>query len=220
MPAAVAPSTTVETAAGSIQRCQQRSHLFFDISDDSACLQRVTPLNGPNANPNYFLQLTQDSMGNGPFLPSFVVAYGTRMCYGASARCSTSAARTPHSQLTGDQNTPVRMPNHARSGHGVSALRRLTSLYITGEGYTALTLTDKQRRTGDVGAAGIRFPGLIGSPFPWQRLLQDRRELRLDGDRARALDLFNGQFQQEKPITFLISGLGRHGTAADWLESG
>ena len=207
VPAAVAPSTTVETQPVPFNAPSTLTFIF-DISDDSLAAS-ADPANGPNANPNYFLQLTQDSMGNGPFLPSFVVAYGTRMCYGAGTVLYVSGQSAPQ-QLTGDQNT-VRMPNQRALGMAFP-LPASNSLYITGEGYTAY-VTDNSDVPG-TWAQPVFVSGSIGSPFPGNVCFKTGGNYVWMAT-ERGLDLFNGQFQQ-KPITFLISGLDATGQPIGW----
>ena len=178
------------------------------ISDEDLAASAV-PANGPTANPNQFLLLTQDGAGNGPFLPSFVVPYGTRLCYGAGTVLYVSGQNRPQ-ELTGDQNI-VTLTNQRRMGMAFP-LPGSNNLYITGQDFTAY-VTDNS----DVPATWAQpvvISPILGSPFPGNVCF------RTGGNYVwmateRGLELFNGQFQQ-KPLTFLVSGLDASNNPIGW----
>lgn len=108
-----------------------------------------------------FLFLTQAPDGTGPFLPKFVVAYGTRMCYGVGTTLYISNQSNPQ-QVTGDQNY-VQMPNQRELSFAFP-LPGSTSIYICGDRWTAYT-TDNS----DVPATWpepILVSDALGPPFP------------------------------------------------------
>ena len=108
-----------------------------------------------------FLLLTRASDGTGPFLPKFVVAYGTRMCYGVGTTLYISNQSNPQ-QVTGDQNF-VQMPNQRELSFAFP-LPGSTSIYICGDRWTAYT-TDNS----DVPATWpepILVSDALGPPFP------------------------------------------------------
>lgn len=207
VPAAVAPSTSVVSQPVPYNTPATLTFIF-DISDD-ALEASADPANGPTASPNQFLLLTQAPDGSGPFNPSFVVPYGTRMCYGAGTTLYVSDLSAPQ-QLTGDQNIVV-MPNQRTLGYAFP-LPGSNSLYITGAGYTAY-VTDNS----DVPATWsqpVFVGGSLGSPFPCNVCFRTAGNYVWMAS-ERGLEIFNGQFQQ-KPVTFLISGLDSSGNPIGW----
>jgi hypothetical protein len=81
-----------------------------------------------------FSLLTQDVSGNGPFNPSFVVAYGQRMCYGAGTVMYVSNINNPQ-EITADQNA-VTLPNQRKVAYAFP-LPGSQSLFLTGDRWTA-----------------------------------------------------------------------------------
>lgn len=77
-----------------------------------------------------FLYTAQTADGTGPFNPSFVVAYGTRMCYGAGSVLWVSDLGFPQ-QIAADTNQIV-MQNQRKIG-AAFVLPGNTGLYITGD---------------------------------------------------------------------------------------
>ena len=150
-----------------------------------------------SANPQ-FLLLTQDGSGNGPIVPSFVVTYGNRMCYGVSQTLYVSDIGEPE-QITGDQHTVI-TPNKRAIGYAFP-LPGSTDLFLTGDRWTS-RVTDN----GDVPATWaqpIQVSDALGAPFPccvcW----------RTGGNHAWVVTeggpyFFNGSYS-DRPLSYLVS---------------
>ena len=168
-------------------------NFVMNLSDEDIASQ----LAGDSAN-EQFLLLTQDGSGNGPFTPSFVVAYGERMCYGDGTSLRVSNINNPQ-YLTGDQHV-VTMPNK-RSIAYAFPLNGSTDLYLIGDRWTS-RVTDNS----DVPATWaqpIKISDAIGAPFPACVCY------RTGGNYAWVVSeggayLFNGTYP-ERPITYLCS---------------
>jgi hypothetical protein len=156
-------------------------------------------LAGDTANEN-FLLLTQDGAGNGPFNPSFVVAYGQRMCYGVGPLLYVSDINNPQ-HLTADQHV-VTPPNKRNLGFAFP-LPGSTDLYLTGDRWTS-RITDNS----DVPATWaqpFKVSDSLGAPFPACVCY------RTGGNYAwivteAGVYYFDGTYG-EKPITYLVSDL-------------
>lgn len=103
-------------------------NFVFSLSDEDI----ATSLAGDTAQAN-FLFLTQDANGNGPFDPSFVVAYGQRMCYGAGTTLYVSDIANPQ-QIAADTNA-IRMQNQRAIGAAFQ-LPGSPNLYVSGDRWT------------------------------------------------------------------------------------
>lgn len=108
-----------------------------------------------------FLFLTQASDGSGPFDPTFVVPYGTRMCYGNGTTLYVSNQSNPQ-QITGDQNE-VQMPSQRKIAYAFP-LPGSTSIYLCGDRWTGYT-TDNSDVPG-TWPEPILVSEAIGAPFP------------------------------------------------------
>lgn len=188
VPSAVAPSTTVNQQPVPYNTATTLTFIF-DLSDEA--LNQGDPAN------NQFLLLTQDSMGNGPITPQFLVAYGTRMCYAVGSTLYVSDQANPQS-LTADQNIVV-MPNQRYLG-AAFPLPGGTSLYIMGDHWTSY-VTDNS----DVPATWsepISVSGQLGAPF------QCCVCFKTGGNYGWVVTqggpyLFNGAYD-EKPLSYLV----------------
>jgi hypothetical protein len=149
-----------------------------------------------------FNLLAQDGSGNGPFNPSFVVAYGQRMCYGAGTTLYVSDIKDPQA-ITADQHA-VRMPNQRTFGYA-SPLPGSTDLILFGDRWTAKA-TDNGDKPGTwpppvkvSDSLGAKTPNLVcartGGSYLWVATEQGAY-------------IFNGAYP-DKPITYLVS---------DWWE--
>jgi hypothetical protein len=155
---------------------------------------------GDSAN-NQFLLFSQNPVGTagdgiGPFNPSFVVAYGQRMCYGNGSTMYASDINQPQ-QIAPDNNA-VTMPNQRQIG-AAFALPGGTDLYLTGEKWIA-RVTDNS----DIPATWsqpVKVSDALGSPLPncvcfktsggWVWMATEG-----------GIYLFSGLFQ-DKPVTYL-----------------
>ena len=174
----------------------QQVTLNFIYDTDDFSLQQ-----GDSAN-NQFLLLSMANISDttGPFFPSFVKAYGQRMCYGNGTTLYASDINQPQ-QVTPDNNA-VTMPNQRKIGYAF-ALPGGTDLYLTGEKWTA-RVTDNS----DIPATWsqpVKVSDAIGSPLP--NCVCDRTGggwvwMVTEG----GVYLFSGVFQ-EKPLTYLIGDL-------------
>ena len=145
-----------------------------------------------------FLWMTQDGSGNGPITPSFVVAYGTRMCYGCGSTLYASEQNNPQ-QITPDQHA-INMPNR-RAIMAAWPLPGGTDLFLSGDRWTA-RITDNSdvpatwsEPVGVSLALGAALPNLVcaktGGGYSF--IVTER-----------GVEFFDGQFAQ-KPITYLCS---------------
>ena len=116
-------------------------NFVFSLSDEDI----ANSLAGDTAQAN-FLYTAQAADGTGPFNPSFVVAYGTRMCYGVGSVLWVSDQGFPQ-QIAADTNQ-IRMQNQRTIGAAFN-LPGNTGLYITGDrwtGYVTGATTIRHRR--------------------------------------------------------------------------
>ncbi len=179
-------------------------NFVVNLSDEDI----ANELAGDTATDNFSL-LTQDAAGVGPFLPSFVAAYGNRMCYCTGTTLYASDINNPQ-QIAADRNA-VRMPNQ----RVISAAFQLpgnTNLYLTGDRWLAYT-TDN----GDIPATWpppVSVSSALGSPFPSCVCA------RTGGNYAWLVTeagpyKFDGAFD-EMPLTYLTSGYDESGAAIGW----
>lgn len=145
-----------------------------------------------------FLLLAQAADGTGPFNPSAVAAYGTRVVYFVGPKAYVSDPNNPQS-ITEDQNV-VSMPNKRNIGFGFP-LPGSTSFYLTGENYTAY-VTDNSDVPG-TWPQPITISAALGTAFP------NCVCFRTAGSYAWVVTeggpyAFNGIYS-ERPLTFLVS---------------
>lgn len=166
-------------------------HFVASISDEDLAAS-ADPAN------DQFLVMSQAGDGTGPFSPNFVVAYGTRMCYGVGVQLFVSDLDAPQ-QLTADQHV-VRMTTQRQIAYAFP-LSGSTNLFLTGEGWTSY-VTDN----GDVPstwAPPVTSSASLGAPFPACVCFRTRGPyawIVTDG----GVYLFNGEFS-EKPVTYLVN---------------
>lgn len=179
-------------------------NFVFNYSDATI----TAALAGDQANDNFFF-LHQDAGGNGPFNPSFVSAYGNRMCYGNGTTLFVSDIQAPQ-QIAADRNE-VRMQNQRKIGFSF-ALQGNPGLYLTGDRWMGY-VTDN----GDLPstwAQPIQVGNELGAPYPncvalgsggaWAWVVTEAGPY-----------LFDGNFGLN-PLTYLISGLNELGAPIGW----
>lgn len=171
----------------------------FDINDSLA---------GDTAQAN-FLLLAQDATGSGPFNPSFVVAYGQRMCYGNGTVLYVSDINNSQ-QIAADTNQVI-MPNQRTIGFAFP-LPGNTNLYLTGDKWVGYVTdnSDSPSTWGEpIGVSdqlGAPFPNCVcaqtGGPWVW---------IVTEGGPY----LFDGAFESQ-PLTYLCSGLNEQQQPIGW----
>jgi hypothetical protein len=145
-----------------------------------------------------WLVLAQDQSGAVPFYPSFVVPYGTRLCYGVGSSLYVSDRSDPQ-HLTGDQHV-VTNPGQRPISYAFP-LPGSPDLFLVGDNWTART-TDN----GDVPATWavpVMISDTLGAPFP------NCVCFRTGGNYAWVVNSsgvyrFDGAYA-ERPITYLVS---------------
>lgn len=147
-----------------------------------------------------FLLLTQSPDGTGPFNPSFVVPYGSRMCYGAGVNLYISDPQNPQS-ITGDQNL-VTLPSKRKIGYAFP-LPGSTSLYLTGDRWTGY-VTDNSDVPG-TWPSPILVSGSLGTDWPNCVCFKTAGNYSWVVTEAGPYS-FNGIYD-ERPLTFLVSDL-------------
>jgi hypothetical protein len=168
-------------------------HFVANISDEDLAAS------ADSAN-DYFNYLAQDADGAGPFSPSFVVAYGQRMCYGVGTALYVSEINAPQ-QLTIDQHM-LTTPNKRRIGYAFP-LPGSTDLYVTGDKWTS-RFTD----SGGVPATWaqpIKISEALGAPFPSCVCFRTRGEYAWMVTEA-GIYVFNGSFA-DRPVTYLVEDI-------------
>jgi hypothetical protein len=179
-------------------------HFTANISDEDM----ATNLAGDTADQNFDF-LTQAADGTGPFIPSFVVAYGNRMCYGVGSTLYASDINNPQ-QIAADRNA-VRMQNQRKIGAAFQ-LPGNTNLYLTGDRWTGY-VTDN----GDFPSTWSPPVGVsdtLGAPFPecicaatagnWAWIVTEAGPY-----------LYDGAYGDE-PLTYLFSGFDELGAPVGW----
>jgi hypothetical protein len=189
VPPAVPPSTTVEQQPVPHETPVTLTFIF-DIDD--------TGLYQADSAQAQFLLLTQDSLGNGPILPQFIVPYGTRMCYANGTKLYVSDEANP--QSISEADNVVQLPNQRYIG-AAFALPGGTSLYITGDKWTSF-VTDNSD-TPSTWAEPLSISQGLGAPF------QNCICYKTGGNYAWVVTeggpyLFNGAYD-EKPISYLVA---------------
>ena len=183
-------------------------NFVMDISDEDLAAE-ADPANGPNANPDQFLILAQDGAGAGPFIPNFIVPYGTRLCYGAGSTLWVSDQNAP--QLLRSADSFVNMPNQRNMAMAFQ-LPNSQDLYITADRWTARVAgTDG---TPSTWAQPVEVSGALGAPFP------NCVCYRTCGNYAwlvteRGVELFDGHYT-DKPITYLVSDIWKR---VNWMAA-
>jgi hypothetical protein len=171
----------------------------FDINDS---------LSGDTAQAN-FLFLAQDAAGNGPFNPSFVVAYGQRMCYGVGTVLYVSDIANPQ-QIAPDTNEVI-MPNQRTIG-AAFPLPGSTNLYVSGKRFTGYVTDNGDSPStwsvpiGVSDMLGAEYPNLVcaqtGGNYVW---------IVTEGGPY----YFDGSFESQ-PLTYLVSGLDEQQNPVGW----
>ena len=171
----------------------------FDMNDS---------LSGDTAQAN-FLLLAQDSNGNGPFNPNFVVAYGQRMCYGTGTVLYASDINNPQ-QISADTNQII-MQNQRTIGFAFP-LPGNQNLYLTGDKWCGY-VTDNSDSPSTWGEP-IPVSDQLGAPFPncvcsstggpWVWIVTEGGPY-----------LFDGAFESQ-PLTYLCSGLNEQQQLIGW----
>jgi hypothetical protein len=164
-----------------------------NLSDEDMAAE----LAGDTANEN-FLLLTQDGSGNGPFNPSFVVAYGNRMCYGDGTTLRVSDVNDPQ-HLTGDQHI-VRTPNQRNISYAFP-LPGSTDLYLTGDKWTS-RVTDNNDKPA-TWVQPIKVSDSLGAPLPACVCWRTRGNYAWVVTEA-GVYVFDGNYA-ERPVTYLVS---------------
>lgn len=150
------PNDTISGTTGEVP--YQAGTLTFTINLSDADLAA----SADSANDQWY-NVTQSSFPtlSGPFLPSFVVLYGTRMCYGVDNNLYISDEDNPQS-LALDRNL-VETPKQLRLGYAFP-LQGSTDLYMTGAKWLG-RVTDN----GDspsTWAPPVLISETIGAPYP------------------------------------------------------
>lgn len=179
-------------------------NFVFSFSDEDI----ATEFAGDTAQAN-FLFLAQDDAGHGPFNPTFLAAYGNRMCYGDGTTLYASDIGAPQ-QISADTNQ-VRMQNQ-RAIRFAFPLPGNQGLYLTGDRWTGYVVDN-----GDSPSTwGVPLPvsGTLGAPFPncvcaltggqWVWVVTESGPYYFDGNFA------------PNPLTYLISGLDEQGNPIGW----
>jgi hypothetical protein len=129
-------------------------HFVANLSDEDMAAS-LDPAN------DQFSLLTQDVNGNSPFNPSYVVAYGQRMCYGDGTILYVSDINNPQ-QLAADRNA-VTMPNQRKIAFAFP-LPGSMSLFLMGDRWTAYVNDNS-----DIPATWpqpVGISGSLGAPSP------------------------------------------------------
>ena len=190
LPTAISPSTSIIQQPVPYNTVTTLNFVF-DLGDGDIYAS-ADPAN------SQFLWMTQDGSGNGPITPSFVVAYGTRMCYGCGSTLYASEQNNPQ-QITADQHAIV-MPNQ-RVIQAAFPLPGGTDLYLSGDRWTA-RITDNSdvpatwsEPVGISKALGAALPNLVCAQSGGGHVFIVTE---------RGVEFFDGQFAQ-KPLTYLCS---------------
>lgn len=179
-------------------------NFVFNFSDGTITSQ----LAGDTANANFFF-LQQAADGTGPITPSFVVAYGNRMCYGAGTTLYVSDIQAPQ-QIANDTNQ-VRMQNQRKVGFAF-ALQTNPGLYLTGDRWTGMVTDNSDSPS--TWAQPIQVNNELGAPYPncvclgsggaWAWIVTEGGPY-----------LFDGSYGLN-PLTYLISGQDEVGAPIGW----
>jgi hypothetical protein len=179
-------------------------NFVFSLSD----FDMTDSLAGDTAQAN-FLFLAQDANGNGPFNPTFVLAYGQRMCYGDGTSLYVSDISNPQ-QIAADTNQVI-MPNQRKIG-AAFPLPGNPNLYVTGDrfcGYVTDNSDSPSTWAEPVLVSdmlGAQFPNLVcfdtGGPWVW---------IVTPGGPY----LFDGAFEGQ-PLTYLSQGLDENQQPIGW----
>lgn len=166
-------------------------HFVANLSDEDM----AASLDSAN---DQFNILSQDANGTGPFNPSYVVAYGQRMCYGDGTILYVSDINNPQ-QLAADRNA-VTMPNQRKIAYAFP-LQGSVSLFLVGDHWTAYISDNSDIPA--TWAQPVNISGTLGAPFP------DCVCYRTGGNHAWIVTeagpyRFFGQFD-ERPLTYLVS---------------
>lgn len=178
-------------------------NFVFSLSDEDI----AAALAGDTAQDNFLFLAEKDN--NFPFFPSFVVAYGNRMCYGVGSILYVSDQQNPQ-QIAADRNA-VQMLNQRSLGYAFP-LAGNTGLYLTGDRWTSY-VTDNN----DIPATWsppVTVSTTLGAPFPncvcsdtggpWAWVVTEAGPYLFDGNYGL------------NPLTYLISGYDELGAPIGW----
>jgi hypothetical protein len=129
-------------------------HFVVNVSDEDMAAS-LDPAN------DQFNLMTQDPGGGGPFNPSFVVAYGMRMCYGVGTILYVSDINNPQ-QIAADRNA-VTLPNQRKIGYAFP-LPGSMSLFLTGDRWTSYVNDNSDIPA--TWAQPVGISGTLGAPTP------------------------------------------------------
>ena len=158
-----------------------------------------------SANAN-FLFMSQDSSGNGPFMPNFVSVYGTRMVYGTGTIAYASELDNPQ-QISADLNQII-MPNQRQIAMAFQ-LPNSSSLYLTGDRWTAY-VTDNGD-TPSTWPVPVGVSAALGAPFAHCVCFSTGSNNAWIATQP-GIYYFDGTYH-DKPLTYLISDLW---TGVNW----
>ncbi len=169
----------------------------MNLSDEDI----AASLAGDTAQANFLLTQPPD--------PSFVVAYGNRMCYGCGTTLYASDLQNPQS-VAADLNA-VRMQNQRKIGYAFQ-LPGNTSLYLTGDRWTGY-VTDNSDSPA-TWAQPVQVSDALGAPLPNLVCQQTGGNYAWIVTEAGPY-LFDGAYG-DNPLTYLNSGLAPDGSAIGW----
>lgn len=133
-----------------------------------------------------------------PLLPSFVVAYGQRMCYGVGTALYASDAGNPQA-IALDQNA-VPWPSKRKIGFAFP-LPNDSSLYITGDRWTS-RVTDNSDIP-STWSEPVSVSPALGAPYPSCVCYRTKGNYAWVVTEAGPF-IFDGQYG-EKPLTYMVS---------------
>lgn len=178
----------------------------FSLSDEDI----ANSLAGDTAQKN-FLYTAQAADGTGPFNPGFVVAYGTRMCYGDGSVLWVSDLGFPQ-QIAADTNQ-VRMQNQRKIGAAFN-LPGNTGLYITGDRWTGY-VTDNQDSP-STWAQPVPVSNALGAQSP-NLVCAETKGSYVWVVTPSGPYMFDGQFEGNQ-ILYLISGFNEQRQPIGWTR--
>lgn len=133
-------------------------NFVFNLSDEDVADEFA----GDTAQAN-FLFTAQNPDGTGPFNPSAVVPYGTRMCYVVGSVLWVSDLGFPQ-QIAADTNQ-IRMQNQRKIGTAFP-LPGSTGLYITGDGFTGYVTDNGDSPSTWAVPVSVSTNLGLGTPYP------------------------------------------------------
>lgn len=181
-------------------------NFVFSLSDEDI----ANSLAGDTAQAN-FLYTAQAADGTGPFNPSFVTAYGTRMCYGVGSVLWVSDLGFPQ-QIAADTNQ-IRMQNQRNIG-AAFVLPGNTGLYITGDRWTGY-VTDNQDSP-STWAEPVPVSNALGAQSP-NLVCAETKGSYVWIVTPSGPYLFDGQFEGNQ-LLYLISGFNEQRQPIGWTR--